>query len=330
VLCLSVSAGSNPGSGSSVPRGGQGEGARIIPNDFLKECRTIHRVVFTDEELAEAQKQAKVTDPSEKASPANKETALQRRGKVTIVAIGDFFLYNCDQLESCDLSALVYHQIGSIGRGFLFGTSKLKEIDLACLHSCTVVGDNFMLQSGLLRVDLSPLPSYLATVGGAFLQGCPNLTELVLPPRLPRVVTLPPSFLRRCTAMKQLSLSCFVNVTKIGPNFLLGCSSLEAIEGLPMVLSNLSSSIGEGFLYQTGLQSIDLGRLGVGSTAVFEDKTLFAQCRRLKTVQVWSNAEVVKIQDKLPKGVDVVIVTPSSPASEIPARTEGITPSKIE
>jgi hypothetical protein len=309
VLCLSVSAGSTPSSRHA-------EGARIIPNDFLKECRTIHRVVFTDEELADCQRDSD-------GQALSSKSGSQRRSKVTIVAIGDFFLYNCDQLESCDMSALVYHQIGTIGRGFLFGTSKLKEIDLACLHSCTFIGDNFMLQSGLLRVDLSPLPTYLTTIGGAFLQGCTNLTEVIFPPTLPRLVTLPASFLRRCTAIKRLSLNCFINVTKIGPNFLLGCTSLEALEGLPTVLITVSSSIGEGFLYQTGLQSIDLG--GLSSTAVFEDRALFAQCRLLKTVQVWSNIEVTKIRDRLPKGVEIVRDTSSLPAFEITDRTEVIT-----
>ena len=99
------------------------------------------------------------------------------RTKNTPIKIGNYFLYECSNLTTIDLSAL--SQVTQIGNYFLSSCSNLTTIDLLPLSQVTQIGNGFLSGcSNLTTIDLSAL-QHVTQIGDCFLYNCSNLTTII-------------------------------------------------------------------------------------------------------------------------------------------------------
>ena len=159
-----------------------------------------------------------------------------------VTAIGDWFLYNCSQITSLDLSG--FSSVTSIGNYFLSCCTQITSLDLSGLNSVTSIGDYFLYYcSQITSLDLSSLGS-VTSIGNDFLCYCSQITSLDLS-GFSSVTSIGNYFLSCCTQITSLDLSGLNSVTSIGDYFLYYCSQITSLD-----LSSLGSvtSIGNDFL----------------------------------------------------------------------------------
>ena len=160
-----------------------------------------------------------------------------------ITSIGDYFLFNCKNMEDIYLSPL--KNITSVGDDFLSGCNILKRLDLSPLHNVNSIGDNFLSNCfNLNNLDLSPL-NKVNSVGNDFLFNCYNLNNLDLSP-LNKINSIGNDFLFNCSNLSNLNLFSLTNLTKIGNNVLNDCKNLNNLDLSPLIKLK---SIDETFLY---------------------------------------------------------------------------------
>jgi hypothetical protein len=148
------------------------------------------------------------------------------RTKTTTIKIGDFFLYDCENLTTIDLSAL--SQITQIGNFFLAKCSNLTIIDLSPLSRVTQIGNYFLSYcKNLTTIDLSPL-SQVTKIGNRFLIDCSKLSTIDLSP-LSRLAQIGNCFLSWCENLTIIDLSPLSQITNIGDCFLSYCKNLTTI-----------------------------------------------------------------------------------------------------
>ncbi len=137
--------------------------------------------------------------------------------KSPIVSIGDHFLRQCIFIKTVKFNPEPI--ITSVGEGFLFNCTNLESVDLKCLEN-------------------------IATINNFFMEGCSNLTTVEFPNKFKNLTEIKDNFMSNKIKLKNIDLSCFSNVKKIGKNFL-NNSGLEIAD-----LSSLTklTEIGTNFM----------------------------------------------------------------------------------
>ena len=161
---------------------------------------------------------------------------------ISLTSIGDYFLFNCKNIQHLNLSPL--KNITSVGDYFLSGCNLLQRLDLSLLNNVNSIGNFFLNECvKLTDVNLSPLKN-ITSVGDYFLSGCNLLQRLDFSP-LNKVNSIGNFFLNKCVKLTDVNLSSLTNVTNIGNNVLNDCINLERLS-----LSSLTNlkSIGDAFL----------------------------------------------------------------------------------
>jgi len=137
--------------------------------------------------------------------------------KSPIVSIGDHFLRQCTYIKTVKFNPEPI--ITSVGEGFLYNCANLESVDLKCLEN-------------------------IATINNFFMEGCSNLTTVEFPNKFKNLTEIKDNFMSDKIKLKNIDLSCFSNVKKIGKNFL-NNSGLEIAD-----LSSLTklTEIGKNFM----------------------------------------------------------------------------------
>ena len=210
------------------------------------------------------------------------------------IKIGNFFLYNCTNLTTIDLSPL--SNVISIGNGFLSWCTNLTTLDLSFLSNVTSIGSHFLYNcKNLTTIELSFL-SNVTSIDSHFLYNCKNLTTIELSP-LSNVTSIGHCFLDNCKNLTTIDLSPLSNVTSVGHCFLYTCSNLTTIDLSP--LSNVTS-VGHCFLSSCSkLTTIDLSPL---SNVTSVDNFFLSWCENLTTIDLSPLTNVTSIGDYLLSG----------------------------
>ena len=173
------------------------------------------------------------------------------RSKSNHIKIGHYFLSNCSNLTTIDLTS--FSNVTSIGNHFLSRCPSLTAINLTLFSNITRIGNRFLSNcASLTRIDFTPLPN-VTSIGDCFLFNCAGLTTINLTPLL-NVTSIGNWFLSHCPSLTTIDLTPFSNVTSVGNHLLSSCAGLTTIDLTP--LSNITS-IGGYFLNScTGLTTI--------------------------------------------------------------------------
>lgn len=95
----------------------------------------------------------------------------------------------------------------------------------------TTLGRNFLLGCvSLRRVDLQPF-EHVTSVGQHFLGRCDSITTLDLTPFTGSLTAVGEGFLGSCKSLRYLNVLPLFDIEEIKDNFLLGCVSLERVDG---------------------------------------------------------------------------------------------------
>lgn len=130
---------------------------------------------------------------------------------ISLVTIGDFFLYYRTSLELLVLSFC--ENLTTIGNFFLYKCISLPNLDLSRCINLTTIGNNFLTGGNLLQeLDLSNCVK-LTSIGFCFLDSCSEILNLILP--------------KSITFIDQ-------------PHFLMGCNKLKTITGPQIVYDSLN------------------------------------------------------------------------------------------
>jgi hypothetical protein len=169
-----------------------------------------------------------------------------------LTIINSYFMINCKNLTSIILPE-TFENVETIGTHFLAKSTALKTIDLSCFSNVTTIDNSFLLNSGIERIDLTPLKR-LFNIHSHFMDECKNLTSITFPETFENVKIIDDYFLSKSRALKTIDLSCFSNVKEIGRYFL-DEAEIETIDLSP--LKNLTSTkIHYDFLKNSGIKSV--------------------------------------------------------------------------
>jgi hypothetical protein len=172
-----------------------------------------------------------------------------------IEEIGDDFLYGCSKLKEVDFSSLIdvrndsssLTNVRKIGKNFLLNCSLLTKIDLSFLIQLSEIGDNFMNGCTSLQKITFNENSNITSVGNSFMHSCKNLSMIDLH-CFKNIELINNGFLGTCASLKTIIFPPeFIKLTQIGNNFLSNCDKIENVD-----LSSFTqlSKIGENFLYK--------------------------------------------------------------------------------
>jgi hypothetical protein len=169
--------------------------------------------------------------------------------------------------------------------------SRLCDIDLTPISQLEKGVQGPFLQGckGLSHIDLSPFLR-VASTGRSFLQGCSGLMAIHLTP-LSHVTDIQASFLHGCSGLTTIDLSPLLHLRTVGHFFLKGCSSLTEIDLSP--LSRIEV-VQEGFLHGCNeLAIIDLSPLTQVMTI---GASFLEECSGLITIEIGCLAEVSQVR----------------------------------
>ena len=227
-----------------------------------------------------------------------------------VTKIGSNFLAHCSGLQKLDLSPL--SNITSIEDSFLSGCSGLTALDLRPLSNVTSIEGGFLERcSRLEELDLTPL-SNVTSIGGGFLSGCLRLKKLDLT-QLSKLISIDSQwFLFDCVGLKELNLSLFSKITRIGEYFLSGCTGLEQLDLSPL---SQVTSIDRSFLSAcSGLKTIDLSPLSKVTSIGFR---FLWGCSSLKEIDLSPLSNITTIEHDFLFGCSGLQALDLSPLSKV-------------
>ncbi|MGN1123180.1 MAG: leucine-rich repeat domain-containing protein, partial [Eubacterium sp.] len=141
-------------------------------------------------------------------------TSLQIQDGIT--ALGDYFMYGCDQLASVTLpSGITSLGIGSFGgcsslSSFDFGQNEITSIPEMCFAGCGFIEFN--------------IPDTVTSIDRQAFCGCSNLESIYIPNT---IYTLPEQFLTGCTNLKRITIP--ESVGYLTASCFSGCKSLTSV-----------------------------------------------------------------------------------------------------
>ena len=174
-----------------------------------------------------------------------------------VYEISSHFMRDCHSLTSIDLTPLAL--IADIPWGFLLACIGLKEIDFTPLKHIKSVGYEFLGNcTGLRSVDLAPL-SAIEEAPRAFLHGCRSLVEYDLLTPLSCLTRIGPDFMLGCAKLTGLNLEPLWRLEEIPWGFLQNCHNLVELDLRPL---SRVRRVGPSFLRNCRrLASIDVAPL---------------------------------------------------------------------
>ena len=213
-------------------------------------------------DAVENEKEAERADSDANTHHHTQRSHLYRHCPIsTLKTIGDSLLEECT-LSTITLHPTTFANVTHIGDDFMFCCESLKSIDLTVFGSVTHIGERFLTCCEALEViSLSPTTfSHLSFVGSRFISTCSSLRKInlqsltllsatgiefmaecssleaveILPSGLKNIKSVDDSFMRRCTSLSSIDLSCFINAERIGSNFLGGCTALTSVDLTPL------------------------------------------------------------------------------------------------
>ncbi len=168
--------------------------------------------------------------------------------------VGDFFFGMCDELTEVDLSSL--KKLSVIGNHFFAECQNLDTIQFNPAATITSVGHNFLYKNPNLKsVDLRFLENIIF-IDTFFLSSCASLTEIIFPKNFRNVMQIENHFMSECENLEHIDLSCFKHLSTIGDDFFAECQQLKTITFNPAAPI---TSVGHDFLKKCrGIEHIDL------------------------------------------------------------------------
>ena len=195
---------------------------------------------------------------------------------INITSISNNFLTNCMSL-SVIIFPETFKNITRIGAFFLANSISLRTIDLSYFSNVTTINDYFLDRSTIEKIDLSPLINLTTTENG-FMSECKRLKSITFPEN---IINIRSNFLKETYNLKEIDLSPLINLTTIEDSFMEDCENLNSItfpENVTKIGNNFLNNthklktidlscfakvktIGVYFLYNSGIESIDLSPL---------------------------------------------------------------------
>ena len=206
---------------------------------------------------------------------------------------------------------LLQAEVATVIPDDFLASSSLMRLDLSSVSCVTEVGDRFLSScTTLTSIDLSGL-SNVTRIGGYFLTDCEGLTTVDLSP-LSNLTHIGESFLDGCEGLTTVDLSPLSSVTEVGDYFLYGCEGLTTVDLSP--LSNLTH-IGECFLDGCkGLTTLDLSPLSnltrIGSYFLYD-------CEGLTTLDLSPLSNMTEIDESFLSGCKGLTTLDLSPLSRV-------------
>lgn len=187
--------------------------------------------------------------------------ALRPPTRISIAAIGDGFLSECDNLLFVDFRGFI--QLHSIGSEFLSRCKAIKKItNLLGLDETRTIGNNFLYKCDALQdVNFCDLVS-LVTVGDNWLSKCANLTSVEIA-HLLSLKTVGQGWLAQNPLLTDVAIGPLSSLRIVGHGWLNRCANLEVVTFRQF---QFLEQVGDGWLGEcTGLRTVKFAPNEIGS-----------------------------------------------------------------
>jgi hypothetical protein len=227
-----------------------------LPTDFLCGCRHLRSV-----DLSGLSSVRKIKSGFMRDCPSLVDIDLAPLGNV--VAIGPYFLEGASSLRTLNLSPFRYiiqipncfglqcfnlehvdftglSNIRAIGEYFLPASLRLRSIDLTPLTGLIMIGQHFLIRSGIRSISFDSLYNLDMIAGGA-LVNCKNLARIEIS-NCSNLVVIGDNFAQNCKSLDSLTITRTESLERLGHCFLEGSGiktlNISSLVRLTEILSN--------------------------------------------------------------------------------------------
>lgn len=202
--------------------------------------------------------------------------------KTNVKSIQPNALGSCQNLTTLKWPKSPY--LASIGTGFLESNSSISTFSLPDLPSLLRIDSSFLLGASALReINLPEDLPRLSCIGNDFVRSAQNLLSIRLP-QMPELRSIGHSFLSDTTNLREVIFPHVLEALVYIPNYLL--SNTPSLREITMPSIPKLEKIGENFLYESGVEILDISRLPMTESGkpAFQAVDLCNRCTNIKSI----------------------------------------------